>query len=230
MGLTIHYSLRSTARSPKQIGRLVEQIRQRATTLPFKTVGPVVEFEGDAADFQQLERSDPNRWLLIQSSHHVEVGNRCYSVPPSKVIAFCTNPGDGCEPANFGLARYPGLIEVDGKKVRTGAAGWRWGSFCKTEYASNGDCGGMENFIRCHLSVIALLDAAKAIGILGHVNDEGDYWERQERRGPGQTGRRVEPDDRRCCRAAEGPDRRPDQGPNPGLQRFRAFGGEGAGR
>ena len=47
--------------------------------------------------------------------------------------------------------------------------GWSWLSFCKTHYASDPRCGGLPNFLRCHLGVVALLDEAKNLGILGTV-------------------------------------------------------------
>ena len=49
--------------------------------------------------------------------------------------------------------------------------------FCKTQYASQ---HGMDHFVRCHLSVIRMLDHAKELGILGSVSDEGDYWEKRD--------------------------------------------------
>ena len=42
------------------------------------------------------------------------------------------------------------------------------------QYASNPDCGGVENFLRCHLAVVKLLDHAATLGILKEVSDEGD--------------------------------------------------------
>ena len=76
---------------------------------------------------------------------------------------------------------YPATVPThDGGKVRTGLSGWSWQSFCKTQYASNPDCGGVENFLRCHLSVVRLLDHARDLGVLGEVSDEGDYWERRD--------------------------------------------------
>ena len=38
----------------------------------------------------------------------------------------------------------------------------------------------MENFLRCHLTVIKLLDHAKSLGILADVYDEGDCWEKRD--------------------------------------------------
>lgn len=188
MGLTVHYHLQMHGRSVTKARQVVEQLRQRAMGLPLKAVGPIIDVSGDACDFQKLPQDDPNRWLLIQSQYSVRRGRYSYSVSPKRVIAFSTWPGEGCEPANFGLCLFPGLIEVEDhdvwphrkRRLRTGATGWTWGSFCKTQYASNSDCGGVENFLRCHLSVIAMLDHAKALGILADVSDEGDYFEKRD--------------------------------------------------
>jgi hypothetical protein len=126
---------------------------------------------------------------LIQAGQYVDRpapggGTYSYKVAPTHLIAFATLPGDGCEPANFGLCRYPAQIEVTDsdwphrkRKLRTRLSGWFWGSFCKTQYASNRDCGGVENFLRCHLAVIRMLDHAKSLDILADVSDEGDFWQ-----------------------------------------------------
>jgi hypothetical protein len=83
------------------------------------------------------------------------------------MIAFATQPGDGCEQANFGFCQQ--------------TTGWRWQSFCKTQYASDPRCGGIENFLRCHVSIIKLLDFIKATGLATViVRDEGDYWQHRD--------------------------------------------------
>jgi hypothetical protein len=62
------------------------------------------------------------------------------------------------------------------RKVPTKLNGWHWSSFCKTQYASNPECGGIPNFLRCHISVITLLDRiAKIPAIWVKVDDEGKY-------------------------------------------------------
>jgi hypothetical protein len=54
--------------------------------------------------------------------------------------------------------------------------GWRWGSFCKTQYASDPQCGGIPNFIRCHVGLIYLLDQfAKLSTVKVDIDDEGKY-------------------------------------------------------
>ena len=64
--------------------------------------------------------------------------------------------------------------------MRTGLGDWSWGSFCKTQYASNPAYGGVENFLRCHLAVVKLLDHAAHLGILKEVKDEGDFWQKRD--------------------------------------------------
>jgi hypothetical protein len=181
MGLTIHYSLKSSTRSAKEARSLIERLRQHALDLPFKEVGDVVDLSGDDCDCDKSGRDNPHRWLLIQSIQHVIEEPYHYDVPPKRVIAFSAWPGEGCEEANFGLCFYPATIQLsDGRRLRTNQRGWSWSSFCKTQYASNSDCGGVENFLRCHLSVIKLLDHATAIGLVESVSDEGGFFEKRD--------------------------------------------------
>ena len=181
MGLTIHYNFGLNTRSTAKARQAVTQLRLRALELPMQEVGEIIDVSGEAADFQRLPREHPRRWLLIQSTWHVQNGRYSYSVPPKRVIAFSTFPGPGCEPANFGLCQFPATIEVEEngvkRRLRTGAKGWCWRSFCKTQYASN---VSVEHFLRCHLSVTAMLDHAKTLGVLADVSDEGDYWQKRD--------------------------------------------------
>ena len=65
---------------------------------------------------------------------------------------------------------------IEKRTVPTKLAGWRWSSFCKTQYSSNPECGGIPNFLRCHISVITLLDRmAKLSGLKVSLDDEGKY-------------------------------------------------------
>lgn len=184
MGLTIFYSLRSTMRSATSARRVVGELRNRARQLPFQSIGPLLEFTKAACDYEKGE-SDRIRWLLIQANEHVCEGeSRHHYVMPEHVIAFSTQPGDGCEPANFGLCRYPAQITVPDesrsggtRRIKTNLPGWRWSSFCKTVYAGNPECGGPINFLKCHIVVVQLLDQARAIGLTTDVSDESGYWE-----------------------------------------------------
>jgi len=188
MGLTIHYSLKAQGTEAQARG-LIQALHQTAQDLPFKELGQVVELSGEHCDFNKRAQDDALRWLLVQAAESVEVkpegrqrNTGCttwYNVLPSRLLAFDTWPGEGCEAANFGLCQYPAVADTPRGPLKTGLSGWHWSSFCKTQYASDPRCGGVPNFLRCHLTVIALLDRAKALGCLDHVSDEGDFWEKR---------------------------------------------------
>lgn len=74
-------------------------------------------------------------------------------------------PGPGSEPAAFALVK----LAVDRNAGR-----WFWHTCCKTQYAS---VEGTENLLRCHCSLVALLDAATRVGIECVVRDEAGYWD-----------------------------------------------------
>lgn len=62
------------------------------------------------------------------------------------------------------------------RKVKTKLTGWGWSSFCKTQYASDPSCGGIANFLACHIGVVTLLDEiAKLSAMEVHIQDEGHY-------------------------------------------------------
>ena len=175
MGLTIQYSINSTARSPKQGRELVEKMRQLALDLPFEEVGDVVEL--DNPDYETCEES--HRWLAIQSQEHIRYPwkpNTSTSVTPTKLFAVSLWPGEGCEEMNIGLCSYPREVRIDHRTIKTQLPGFRWSSFCKTQYASNPECGGVPNFLRCHISSITLLERiAELPRVSVEIDDEGKY-------------------------------------------------------
>jgi hypothetical protein len=200
MGLTIHYTLTLPAKTTvPEIRQKLGTFRQACLDLPFQEVSEMLEFKGDECNPDRLERGHPLRWFLCQADSHVyfqiasngkpmavqQLQDGCYSrtVLPTHVIGFSTYPGNGCEQANVGLSRFPRTVIVGNKQsgknhrlpIEDGGS-WKWHSFCKTQYANE---RGLENFLRCHLSVVAMLDAAKRIGFDVQVNDEGHYWERR---------------------------------------------------
>ncbi|MFZ5645558.1 MAG: hypothetical protein ACOY46_18500 [Bacillota bacterium] len=173
MGLTIHYQLGYGGHSPEEV---LEKLRQKALDMPVEEVSPqVLHFAGKMANHQSHQGKDEHTWALIQATEYVQVGNVSIGVPPKEVYFFSVWPGEECEEANFGLAKYPATITYRGRKIPTGLGGaWRWRSFCKTQYASN---VSTEHFLKCHASVCSLLKEAERIGILKKVNDEGHFWD-----------------------------------------------------
>jgi hypothetical protein len=184
MGLTIHYGLATDLTRTRDIRHVVHAMRQFALDVPFAEVGEIKEYRDGDAGFDQTA-DEGERWLKIQAEGRVEEGDYHYRVRPRHVVAFSTWPGEGCEPANVGLCRYPATIQVElrgrPRRLATGLTGWRWSSFCKTQYASDPDCGGVPHFLRCHLAVVKLLDLIRAGGLVRvEVHDEGDYWQKRD--------------------------------------------------
>lgn len=147
----------------------------------------------------------PLGWASIQATEHFSKkvvigktsGNKRITkdiyknLYPLEGFMFTTYPGEGSEEANFGLMRYPSEITLNVDElydyripnplkemtIRTGykAWGWSWGSFCKTQYASN---YGLTNFAQCHIAVCAMLDHIYMNDRLNlEVSDEGGYWD-----------------------------------------------------
>ena len=67
--------------------------------------------------------------------------------------------------------------QVEIRTIPTNLPHWSWSNFCKTQYASNPEYGGMNNFLKCHGLVVQMLDIAQDLGILKEVYDEGGYWD-----------------------------------------------------
>lgn len=155
MGLTIHYSFGLGDGDFALARERVEQLRQRALQLPFERVDDIQHLVGDEC----TETGDRLRWFGQLNSDDADFP----LVTPVEIIGFSVLPGEGCESAEFGLRRRAG-------------SGYGWQSFCKTAYSA----GGYLEFLRCHLSVIAMLDYAQELGILHWVDDESGYWERRD--------------------------------------------------
>ena len=90
-------------------------------------------------------------------------------VRPHPLVCYPVWPGKGCEPAAFGFCKLPAT------------EGWQWSYSCCTQPASRPEHGGVENFLRCHLAIIGLLDAIKRAGLAQvEVRDDGGYWDRRD--------------------------------------------------
>lgn len=130
MGLTIHYRFHSNVRDAAAARRLLTLLRRRALGLPLARVDEIVELSGEQCDAQRRGADDPLRWMLIQAGQYVDwplAGGLHASccVRPTHLVAFSTWPGEGCEEANFGLARYPASVDVTDPDGPAGRSGWR---------------------------------------------------------------------------------------------------------
>ena len=97
------------------------------------------------------------------------VGPLIEVVNPHPLVCFPVWPGNGCDPAAFGFCKLPPVER------------WQWSYSCCTQHTSRPEHGGLENFLRCHLALVALLDAIKGAGLAEvEVKDDGGYWQRRD--------------------------------------------------
>ena len=189
MGLTIHYNLEFTG-SEEQVLEILQKAKHKAENLAFENVDDIKNFDG--LDIERiLETREPKEdvWALIQAGGYVrekmkDGGQRHHDFNADKAMILSTWPGQGCEQANFGFCKYPDKIKIrklDFKQVerstRKKPNTWYWGSFCKTQYASN---VSIQHFLRCHLSVCRMLDYFKELGVKVKVSDEGKFWKKRD--------------------------------------------------
>lgn len=194
MGLTIHYEMRAPANAAESdAAALVAKLREFALELPFDAVSQIVRLTepavaamptlrgfafGRLEDVAHLTAVFTREELyarLIGVERFRHEGNdvyECITVPPdvsTVACGFAIAVGPGCEPAALGALQV---------SLPNGATSpWEWHCFCKTQYAS---VHGDDNMLRCHRSLVSLLDSARELGFELHVTDETGYWETRD--------------------------------------------------
>jgi hypothetical protein len=173
MTCTIHYSLSLKARTTADAEKSLEHLRQRALALPFKAVSGMYDLR--AEEWQSIfdDNSDPRYKVAIRASLDPDQIER-FKTAPKRILAFVVTVGDGCEEAVFGLRKW-GSQESNLPKYDSDA--WGWHAFSKTFFATR---VSDQHFLRCHLSLIRLLEHAQELRILGTVKDDGSYWESRD--------------------------------------------------
>jgi hypothetical protein len=169
MGLTFHYKLMLHSASIDEAKEKVAALHHLAAKLSFAQVDELVELYGEDCIFDQNNLDDPHIFLKLRALKPLDLTEQGFSaIDSTYFIGFDTLPGQGCESAAFGLATHTDLSRFND---------WSWLGFCKTQYASNPNYGGLENFLNCHLRLVRMLDEAQKLGIFCDVTDEGQYWE-----------------------------------------------------
>jgi hypothetical protein len=170
MGLHICYDLHLPGDSTEaDVRARVEQLHACAGALPFEKVSLVVSIApGDPIPESSWAPRDITNFLRTWASILSEpvdaegcrVGPRA-EVAMTAAAGLVVRPGARCEAATFGLcapmkaddaARAPGAVDHDA---------WYWHYCCKTQYAS---LVSDEHLIRCHTSLLTLLENASRIG------------------------------------------------------------------
>lgn len=184
MGLHLCYELSLAGTISEQgVAELISSLHAKASGLPVARVSGLVR-----ADERALDAPWPIRGLTVERLSDVvlmhgsvvreelRARRRAPSGAGDVAIGFAIAPGRGCEPASFGLARLGGSA---GGGAGGDADSWWWHGCCKTQYAS---AVSDEHLLRCHASLVAVLDEASALGFGLEVRDEtGYYMSRDER-------------------------------------------------
>lgn len=160
MSTTLNYSFVAKDFQESEIHQIIERLHDKALQLPFRSVGEIVDFSGDGVT-NRFPREDSIRRLLIKPQND---GQRL-----SRVIGFLVELGDGEGALAIALAQYSG----DQSK-------WSWNSICQTWVSGTKKCGGIPNFLRCHLAVVALLDCASGLGMEVEVSGAANYWRNRD--------------------------------------------------
>lgn len=168
MGLTIHTQLQLPRAMPDTAVQLmVRTVHAAATRLVRRrglaAIGPVVPI---------ADQPFAARWVLVKIDAHTSTG---VEVPPLAGWCFAVAPGADCEPAIFGLGRYPASVTDAHARVRRTrmGRGWSFASSCKTQYAG---MHGWKHFLKCHRAVVDLAGLWETAGVEVEITDEGGYW------------------------------------------------------
>jgi len=171
MGLTISYKVSFKGTAEELLAKL-ETVRQKCLDQPFHTVGEIDHILYRKADIMFYRMLQEMYWFPNNTEENLQKRNKAlkdrgldidtmidvdqHKEPKDyEVIKWGLWAGKGCEGTNFTFIKK----------------GNRWSctNFTKTQYA--------ENFVRCHLAVIFVLDELKNAGLIVRVKDEGHYWD-----------------------------------------------------
>ena len=166
MGLTISYTLSLADASPEEARRRIVALHQGAAQLDLPELGPLIELQGEG--ICRTDSDDPlfcvKHGAMTVEDYDAFFRNRQAIPSCRQLVGFTAFPGEGSHHCSFGLA-----IHAEGSQQ------WQWYDFCKTQYASSPENGGLANFVRCHQRVVALLDLCDELGILADACDPSDY-------------------------------------------------------
>ena len=173
MGLTIHWSFQGPQKKSEATA-IIEKMRQRAMDLPFESVGEIVHFKGEQAQFDHDPPNGEYTWLKIQARETIwsQDGRIGWDCPAQEIVGFQIDVAPGSEWMEVFLATYPKTIQIEDertrrpKRLRTNLAACSGRGFCKTQYASDARCGGVPNFLRAHLSVCRSVGPRQGTGHL----------------------------------------------------------------
>lgn len=165
MGMHLNYELRLPGHSTVEVAReALRALHQFAQSIPFANVSPLITPDS-------IESSHRQALLFFAELNAETLADEVPALTgdPNCAMGFLVNPGEGCEPATFGLLKRQ---DSSGAPVE-----WYWQCSCKTQYAT---VVSDAHFLACHTGLTAVLDHAIKLGFAVEVHDEGHYWDTRE--------------------------------------------------
>jgi hypothetical protein len=199
MGLTISYEFKLKA-DADTAREAIERLYRFAKTPPFQRLTEIMEYDPPDGRYvfakpsaEQLRSKPGHRYLIRKRADGLKETVRVPPIHAMRFVAF----SNGGETAAFGLASHPPMVIhredvithppgcAEARQMGVGQpieyatrlCGWySWSSGCKTQYAAHPRHGGVENFVRVHTSIIAVLEECRRLGMSVKVADDGKYW------------------------------------------------------
>jgi hypothetical protein len=161
VGAFIQYTLRLDRKQAEKVADIAASIARAARELGFQRVDEPLHLIGTACDVDR--QPDPGlAWVLVEAQRQLDTNER---LVPEELHVVQTLPGDGCDSANLGLARY-----VD-------SSDWSWKGTCKLHpHAADADA-----VVKSHVALCELLDQVKTLGVTVDVVDDAGYWTGRDR-------------------------------------------------
>jgi hypothetical protein len=184
MGLHLCYELAlSPEISEEAVTALLEQLWKSAQQLRFHTMSPMFRFRAGECEPGAPGTGNQFEWLFKVFAQEAAADSPDPDHPrfvrADLAIGFVVHPGARCEAAAFGLARFPETVIAHPGDQPVETRGWHWHAVCKTQYAS---VVSDDHLIRCHLTLVELLEEAERLGFGVTVRDETHYWETRDTR------------------------------------------------
>lgn len=198
MGLTIHYRYNKPQDLTwAQTTKKLLELKEYALSLP--SIGLICHKKASEAVTKEYLKHYKDKNYLVKDYDETLSSIICHSVryvpkhnaaendyssmrqAPKRIFFMSFEIGEGCESLEIGLAQYARINSTSPRgDVFKAPASMEWRGFCKTQYANNPSYGGIKNFIRCHLSVCAILEKLIQLGFDVEVSDEGLFWDNHD--------------------------------------------------
>lgn len=201
MGLSVNYSLSLPGDPPlDEVEARVRALHARCGELPLFWMTRVESLSGEslrrAREKGYVWGASDDVAIHVDGNGHAKLASdrerptRYPSYDATTVVSFIWRPSPGTETGGLGVARSAMSITVPNAKspaieprtlaIPYARSPWRGRDSIKTQYSGQARFGGIDHFLKSHLTVVAALDAARDEGFELDVFDDGGYFEHRD--------------------------------------------------